>query len=129
MRLARSCRRRSEGSHGFVVGRPTSPAAAVSEPFLRGRHRRPAHLLPQTPAQDDPHPRRRAKAVFRFGSNEPGVTFICRVDGGLLRASAARGWCAASASAATSLRVNARDAAGNVDRTPAVFRFKVKRLG
>jgi subtilisin family serine protease len=71
---------------------------------------------------------RKARAIFRFGSNEEGVTFVCRIDGGLPR------FCAETLSRRFSLgrhtvRVRARDLAGNVDPTPAVFRFQVKRVG
>jgi hypothetical protein len=81
------------------------------------------------------HPRRvihtlfqRAGATFRFGSNETGVTFICKVDGGLLR------FCDATLSRRFDpgkhfVLVKARDLAGNVDRTPAIFRFRVKPAG
>jgi hypothetical protein len=67
----------------------------------------------------------KARATFRFGSNETGVTFICKVDGGLLR------FCGSTLSRRFDpgkhfVLVKARDAAGNVDRTPAVFHFKVK---
>jgi len=71
---------------------------------------------------------RRAKAVFRFRSNEKGVTFICRVDGGLPRFCKAR-FVRRYRIGPHVLRVTARDAAGNVDRTPAVFRFRVKQRG
>jgi hypothetical protein len=71
---------------------------------------------------------RKVRATFRFGSNESGVTFVCKVDRGLLR------FCGAKLSRRFRVGkhfvlVKARDAAGNVDRTPAVFHFKVKRVG
>jgi hypothetical protein len=71
---------------------------------------------------------RKARASFRFGSNEEGATFICKVDGGLLR------FCDAALSRRFEagrhiVLVKARDAVGNVDRSPAVFRFLVKRVG
>jgi hypothetical protein len=79
------------------------------------------------------HPRRvirtrhrRARAVFWFGSNEKPVTFICRVDGGLFRVCKRR-FARRFGVGRHVLRVIARDAAGNFDRTPAVYRFRVKR--
>jgi hypothetical protein len=68
-----------------------------------------------------------AKAVFRFGSNESDASFVCRVDGGFFRPCAARlarrfrlGWHV--------IKVAARDPAGNGDKTPAGYSFKVKRV-
>jgi Subtilase family len=69
---------------------------------------------------------RRARVVFRFGSNEADVSFVCRIDGGLFRPCPERltrrfplGW--------HTLEVAARTAAGIGDRSPAHYRFKVKR--
>lgn len=68
-----------------------------------------------------------AKAVFRFGSNESDVSFVCRVDGSFFRPCSARlarqfalGWHV--------IKVAARDPAGNGDKTPASYSFKVKRV-
>jgi hypothetical protein len=70
---------------------------------------------------------RRARAVFRFGSNEAGVSFVCRIDGGLFRHCPARlvrrfplGW--------HTLEVSAVSPSGGGDRTPARYRFKVKEV-
>ena len=68
-----------------------------------------------------------AKAVFRFGSNESEVSFVCRVDGSFFRPCPARlarrftlGWHV--------IKVAARDSAGKGDKTPASYSFKVKRV-
>ncbi|HEX6753056.1 MAG TPA: S8 family serine peptidase [Solirubrobacterales bacterium] len=66
----------------------------------------------------------RAKAVFRFGSDEPAVSFFCRLDGGLFGACPQR-LARRFATGLHTVRVYARDAAGNADLTPAVFRFRV----
>ena len=71
---------------------------------------------------------RRARAVFRFASNEPGSTFTCRVDGGLVRFCPQR-LVRRFGVGRHVMRAMAVDAAGNVDRTPATFRFKVKQVG
>jgi hypothetical protein len=70
---------------------------------------------------------RRAKAVFRFASNEEEASFVCRIDAGLFRPCPQRlvrrfppGW--------HTLEVAARTAAGIGDRSPARYRFKVKRV-
>jgi subtilisin family serine protease len=67
---------------------------------------------------------RQALAIFRFGSNESGVSFICRIDGGLFRPCPQRlarrfplGW---------HLVEVAASAQGLGDHSPARYRFKVK---
>jgi hypothetical protein len=71
---------------------------------------------------------RRVRGIFRFKANEAGVTFVCKVDRGLPR------FCGRRISRRFDagkhlVQVRARDRAGNVDRTAAVFRFRVKRIG
>jgi hypothetical protein len=72
--------------------------------------------------------RRGVRGVFRFRSNEEGVTFVCKVDRGLLRFCDSR-IVRRFGAGKHAVQVRARDRAGNVDRTPAVFRFRVERLG
>lgn len=67
-----------------------------------------------------------ARAAFRFGSDEDGVTFLCKVDRGPLRPCGPR-LARLFRPGAHVVRVRARDRAGNVDRTPAVFGFRVER--
>ena len=71
---------------------------------------------------------RKAAATFRFGSDEAGVTFLCEVDRGNFHScgSTLFRWFPLGAH---TVRVKARDAAGNVDSTPAAFHFRVKRVG
>jgi hypothetical protein len=71
---------------------------------------------------------RRAKAVFGFVSSEPGSTFTCRIDGGLLHYCQSR-FVRRYKVGRHVLRAMAIDAAGNVDKTPAAFRFKVVQVG
>jgi subtilisin family serine protease len=71
---------------------------------------------------------RRASATFRFGSDDPEAGFICRFDGGLDH------FCQEKVSRRFGagvhvVRVKAVDPAGNVDATPARYRFKVRRVG
>jgi hypothetical protein len=70
---------------------------------------------------------RRAKVVFRFGASEGDVTFVCRVDGEPFRGCPRR-LVRRLGVGAHVLRVVARDAAGNADPTPAVYRFRVKPI-
>ncbi len=71
--------------------------------------------------------KRKARETFRFASNQSGVTFICAVDRGRFHRCGAKlsRWFGSGKHA---VRVKARDAAGNVDPTPAVFRFRVVQV-
>lgn len=69
---------------------------------------------------------RRAKVVFRFRANEGGVTFLCRVDRGRFHRCRSR-LVRRLAPGRHVVRLKARDGAGNVDSTAAVYRFRVRR--
>jgi hypothetical protein len=104
-------------------GGPTTTTPPI-EPV---RVSRPRTFFLQRPAKVVRTVHRRAKVVFLFGSNEPGVSFACRIDGGLFRRCSTRlvrrfplGW--------HTVKVAALDAVGNGDKTPASYRFKVKRV-
>ena len=71
--------------------------------------------------------RHSAVAVFRFGSNQNGVAFYCRIDGGPFRPCPER-LMRQFTSGPHSLRVIASNAAGSRDRSPAVYRFTVRRV-
>lgn len=120
----------SDGVHGFAVqgvdaaGR-TGTSEAVS---FEIDTRPPRTFLRKHPPKILRTRHRRAKGVFRFGSNESGATFICKVDGGFLRFCAKR-FVRRFSLGKHVVRVKARDVVGNVDRTPATFRFRVERIG
>ena len=66
------------------------------------------------------------KARFTFKSSEPGSSFRCKVDG--------KAWkrCTSPFTVTVkpgqhTFRVQATDAAGNTDPTPAVWKWRVKR--
>jgi hypothetical protein len=68
---------------------------------------------------------KRRKATFEFGSSEPGSTFKCTLDGKVFE-------CASPLTervekGAHHFQVSATDVAGNVDPTPAVDDWKVKK--
>jgi hypothetical protein len=119
----------SDGAHGFVVT-ATDPAGNVSQAATGFSidTRRPQTFFTAHPRRVLVTHGRRARASFRFGSNEADVTFVCKVDRRLPR------FCGRRVSRRFGVgkhlvQVRARDGVGNVDRSPAVFRFRVKRLG
>jgi subtilisin family serine protease len=83
-------------------------------------------VAPQTTITRAPARRTTSRiARFRFVSSEAGSRFQCKLDRGLWRACRSpkayrylrRGW--------HTVRIRARDAAGNVDRTPAVRTWRI----
>ncbi len=118
----------ADGVHGFVVqGVDVAGRVGRSEQIdFKIDTRRPRTFFRKHPHKTILTGKRRARAAFRFGSNEQGVTFACKVDGGFLR------FCGSRLVRRFRLgehvvSVKARDAAGNVDHSPAIFRFRVKR--
>jgi hypothetical protein len=98
---------------------PTGPITSEASPpqtFIRKRPRKLVLTRGRT-----------AKVVFRFGSNRPGVTFACRIDGGLFRSCGAR-FVRRFGLGPHNLRVVAQAPAGSSDQTPASYRFRVKRV-
>ncbi|HET8813361.1 MAG TPA: S8 family serine peptidase [Solirubrobacterales bacterium] len=69
----------------------------------------------------------RVRLVFRFTSNQAGVTFLCKVDSAVFRICGPR-LARKFGVGRHVVKVKARNAAGLVDLTPAVFRFRVKRV-
>jgi len=67
------------------------------------------------------------RVVFRFGSNERGSSFRCKLDRRPYRPCASPKAYAAGRGA-HAFRVFAIDSAGNRDPSPALFRFRVRRL-
>ena len=66
------------------------------------------------------------RASFHFGANEARVTFACKLDRGLwFRCRAPKVYRNLKKGTHT-FSVRARDAAGNVDRTPAVWRWRIR---
>lgn len=93
---------------------PPPPDTSKPDTFLR---QRPPKALRTTG--------RSAKATFKFDSNESGVTFLCKFDRKAFRACLRR-TVRSFPLGPHVLRVKARDAAGNTDPTPAVYRFRVQ---
>lgn len=120
----------ADGEHGFAVaGTDLAGRTGASETaHFKVDTRRPRTFFRKRPRKRIRTRHRKAKARFRFGSNERDVVFVCRVDGGLPRFCPERFRRRFPVGKHT-MRVKARDAVGNVDRTPAVYRFQVKRVG
>ncbi|MGH2973635.1 MAG: S8 family serine peptidase [Solirubrobacterales bacterium] len=91
-------------------------------------HRSPRTFFRQRPRKVVRTRHRRARVVFRFGSNVPKATFACRVDSGLFRPCGQR-MARRFPVGKHTVKVAARDAEGDGDRTPAAYRFRVKRVG
>jgi Subtilase family len=112
-----------ESALGESAPAPTSTlpptVASTSTPALStSLKRHPSRLVSVTG--------RSARLVFRFAANEQGVVFLCEVDGGPLHLCPVK-FVHRFPVGGHVLRVEARDQAGEVDSTPAVFRFQVKR--
>jgi hypothetical protein len=115
----------SKGSTGITPLPPVSPAPPEEE--AAKREPKPRTFFLQRPSKVIRTHHDQAKAVFRFGSNESEASFVCRVDGSFFRPCPARlarrftlGWHV--------IKVAARNAAGDGDKTPASYSFKVKRV-
>jgi hypothetical protein len=107
---------------------PTSSEPAVPTPTPAPQ---PAPAAPGTTILRHPprlvHTRRaRARAVFRFGADQPRSTFLCKVDRSRFTPCRAR-FVRFFALGAHLLKVEARSAGGLTDPTPAVFRFRIVR--
>jgi len=120
----------ADGTHGFVV-RATDLAGRVGSSGIvsfRIDTTAPKTFFSKRPRKLLRAKKRRVRVVFRFGSNEPDTQFICKVDRDLQR------YCDPRIvrrfdEGRHVVVVKARDAAGNVDSTPAVFKLRVKRVG
>ena len=96
---------------------PPAPAPAPSAPETRILKRPPAVVRTHASA---------VRLVFRFGSDQSGVTFQCKVDRSSFRGCPSR-FARRYALGRHVLKVRARGAGGLLDPTPAVVRFRVAR--
>ena len=135
--FARSATRRRSNARACAKGRRKNSSEIELLPRrrlpLRPRHLRPPIATPpRTKLLRHPAkllrvaPGKRKLVVFRFASNERGSTFRCKLDGKPYRPCASpRAYKVALGRHA--VRIFAIDAAGNADRSPALFRFRVRR--
>jgi Ca2+-binding RTX toxin-like protein len=96
---------------------PPRPPLDRTPPQTRAASRPPALLTTH---------RHRRRVAFRFGASEAGATFRCKLDRGPYRPCASPRVFLLRPGRHV-FRVVAVDAAGNADRTPAVFRVRVLR--
>lgn len=132
------CEKVSEGSpedFRTVTQLPPPPLAPTTpeppKPAKPPKPPRPDRTPPRT--KISAHPRallriagRHRRVAFRFGSSEAGSSFRCKLDGKPYRS------CRSPRAYTVGLgrhvvRVVAVDAAGNADRTPALFKFRLVR--
>jgi hypothetical protein len=116
---------------GFSSPPVPSSSSPVAPPVSAppSAHRSPRTFFRQRPSRVVRTRHRRARVVFSFGSNLLGATFVCRIDSGLFRPCRQRiaRWFPIGHH---TVKVAARDAAeGTGDGSPAVYRFRVKRIG
>ena len=99
---------------------PTAVAAAHRDPAPTSRRPgRGSARRRSTPAK--------RKATFRFASGEKGSKFLCKLDKKKYKPCTSPKTYKKLKPGKHVFRVKARDRAGNVDRTPMVKRFRIKR--
>lgn len=124
---------RAPGDWGTESPPTESPAAIVPAPEpgpqAAGANPQsaPGTFLRKRPPKAIRTRRRSVKAVFLFGSDQAGVSFLCKVDRGRFRRCPAR-FVRRYSVGRHVVRVKARNSDGTIDSTPVVFRFRVKHL-
>jgi Subtilase family len=120
----------ADGSHAIVVSGMdlTAQEGRAATPTFVVDTQAPGTTFAKHPPKRVRSHRHRARVVFRFRTDEAGPSFVCKVDRGPSQVCAPR-LSRRFAPGRHLVRVRAQDAAGNVDPTPAVFRFRVERIG
>lgn len=120
----------ADGRHTFRLTGVDAGGRLGSSPVLSFRidTRAPRTRIVKHPPKVVWTRQRRAKAVFRFRASDGSAKFVCRVDHGRGRTCDKR-LVVKLKPGGHRVFAKAVDAAGNVDPTPAVFRFAVKRVG
>ena len=111
------------GGGGSGGAQTPSPGPTPEEPPAKS----PSTFFRERPPKLNRTQGQTAKVVFRFGSNETGVVFLCKLDREPFHPCKRR-IVRRLAPGSHVMRVKARDADGNTDRTPAVYRFRVERV-
>lgn len=120
----------ADGRHGFAVTAVDRAGRSGSSGVVDFRvdTRPPRTKIAKHPRKLVRTHKRRVRLSFRFRASEPDVILVCKVDRGFLR------FCKPNfsrrfAAGRHVVTVRARDAAGNVQRKPTAFHFRVKRIG
>jgi Ca2+-binding RTX toxin-like protein len=115
----------------FNLPPPEIPPPPLEPPPPPPREKRPDTKPPRT--RLDVHPHKllttksgRRRVVFRFAASEVGSRFSCQIDGRPFRTCTSPRAYVLGPGRHT-FRVVAADQAGNVDPTPALFHFKIRR--
>jgi hypothetical protein len=110
-----------------VTPPPTMPAAEP-QPQPQPEARAPATSFAKRPAATVRTRGSSAQVVFRFRADQPGATFLCKVDRSPF-AFCAQKLVRRFAIGRHVVKVKARGSTGLVDQTPAVFSFRVVAAG
>jgi hypothetical protein len=118
----------ADGSHTFYVrardtAANTDPSAA-SYTWTIDTTPPTTTIGPTMPAANT----QSSSAMFDLGSNEPGSTFECRLDGALFAACTTPASYAALGDGTHTFDVRATDAAGNLDTSPASYSWKIDNV-
>lgn len=101
---------------------PPPPAPPAANPDRKP----PRTRITKRPAKVVTTARRHRRVAFRFTSSEPGSRFRCKLDAKPYRpCTSPRAYTVPLGRHA--VRIFAIDAAGNADRTPVLYRFRVRR--
>ncbi len=106
---------------------PTPTAAPTTVPTTPPSTTTPDKTAPSTLLAKARISQAKRKATFRFASSEPGGGFLCKLDEKRFKPCTSPKTYTKLKRGRHVFRVKARDRAGNVDGTPAVKRFKIKR--
>jgi hypothetical protein len=127
-----------------VIAYPTptvtpGPSAQPTPTVTPGPAPQPTPTVTPSPTVDNKAPstslrsgtidQAKRKATFRFGSGEKGAKFLCKLDRKKYKPCTSPKTYKKLKRGKHVFRVKARDRAGNVDRTPIVRKFKIKRPG
>jgi hypothetical protein len=119
----------ADGNHGIAVsGVDLAGRSASSGTAFAIDTRAPRTRIARHPRKLVRTHRRKVRETFRFASNDRSAIFVCKIDRGLLRFCGRR-IARRFGEGKHVVLVRASDRAGNVDRTPALFHFRVERLG
>jgi Subtilase family len=115
------------GSAGFEEPPPPRPVSAAAPPSVVPAVA-PSTGLRKRPPKRVRTRRRSVRLLFAFAADQPDATFQCKIDRSAYRACPPR-LRRRFGRGRHVLRVRARSAAGLLDPTPAVYRFRVEASG